>query len=207
MRKRGNVKAVLIVLFVFAFFFLAGFLIGKAKGYGNGYDNGYEEAYESWASYVISYTSASETDCKSKEIEHEPIQEQEFISASEWYSEDDVFCLAAVIYQEAGGDDFTNETRRMVADVVLNRTEMNGFPNTIREVLEDAPNGCMQYGTFSVTGVQFAPEKLDNPNEQDAIMRSWWVAEDVLRGNHSELYGNGYCWQAEFVQGTDGFWR
>lgn len=122
------------------------------------------------------------------------------------YTEDDIFCLAAVIYQEAGGDACSDDNRYYVADVVLNRVEDPRFPNSIREVLEDAPGGYMQYGRFSVTGVCF-PERANSEYEKHAVERAYRIAEDVLvGGNHSELYGQGYVYQAEFVQGNEGFW-
>lgn len=117
-------------------------------------------------------------------------------------TDDDVYCLAAAIYQEAGANYCSDDLRRMVADVILNRVEDERFPNTICEVLEDAPNGCRQYGSYSVTGVKF-PKCTD----EEAEKRAYIIAEDVLCGNHSELYGNGYVWQANFVQGNDGFWK
>lgn len=135
----------------------------------------------------------------------EQLKEQEH-SASEWWSEDDVFCLAAVIYQEAGGDACSDETRRMVADVVLNRVFDNRFPNTIREVLEDAPGGALQYGRFALTGVCF-PAAADAECEQHAVERAFRIANEVLDGEHSELFENGYIWQAEFAQGTDQIWQ
>lgn len=122
------------------------------------------------------------------------------------YTDDDVYCLAAVIYQEAGGDDCTDETRYMVADVVLNRVADDRFPGTVREVLEDAPGGCLQYGRFAITGVCF-PERAELESEKHAVQRAWYIAREIAAGEHSDLYGNGYIWQAEFVQGCDGFWQ
>lgn len=114
------------------------------------------------------------------------------------YTEDDLYCLAAAIYQEAGGDDCTDDCRRMVADVILNRVESDQFPDTIRDVLEQE----YQYGLFWKTGVTM-PNRGDGEIETKAIARAWYIAADVLNGNHSELYENGYIWQAEFEQGSD----
>lgn len=112
--------------------------------------------------------------------------------------ERDLELLACVIYNEAGGDDNCDECRRRVADVVLNRVADERFPNTIEEVLLQ-PN---QYGSFSTYGI-FWPERAKDPYEANALARAWRIAEEVLRGQHSELYGNGYIWQAGFKQGTD----
>lgn len=114
------------------------------------------------------------------------------------YTADDLYCMAAVIYQEAGGDECDDDCRVKVADVVLNRKNDSRFPNTIREVLE-AKN---QYGKFWQTGVRI-PNRGDSEEETRAIARAWYIAAKVLGGYHSELYGNGYVWQAEFEQGKD----
>lgn len=106
--------------------------------------------------------------------------------------------LACVIYQEAGSDDICDECRYRVADVVLNRVEDPRFPNTVYDVLT-APR---QYGEFYWTGVIW-PERAGASTEEHAVDRAYAVAEDVLSGNHSDLYGQGYIWQAEFSQGYD----
>lgn len=109
----------------------------------------------------------------------------------------DIELLACVIYQEAGGDECCDDCRRRVADVVLNRVAHPKFPNTIKEVLT-AKN---QYGRYYYTGVVW-PSRAKNVNEKDAVARAYRIAEEVLNGQHSELYGNGYIWQACFKQGT-----
>lgn len=106
--------------------------------------------------------------------------------------------LACVIYQEAGSNLQCDDCRRRVADVVLNRVESNLFPNTIYEVLTQQ----YQYGLYYYTGVIW-PERASNPNEAEAVERAYRIAEEVLRGEHSELYGKDYIWQAEFIQGIN----
>lgn len=108
----------------------------------------------------------------------------------------DLELLACVIYQEAGGNAQCDECRRRVADVVLNRVADPRFGNTIASVL--TAEG--QYGNWSITGVVW-PERAKY--EWDAVQRAYRIAEEVLRGQHSELYDNGYVWQATFPQGTD----
>lgn len=117
------------------------------------------------------------------------------------YSADDLYCLAAVIYQEAGGNACCDECRKNVGDVVLNRVADERFPDTIREVLE-APG---QYGAFSQTGVVW-PDRANFAIERDAVVRAWHTAAKLLGGEHGALYGNGYIWQAEFEQGSGGYW-
>jgi hypothetical protein len=109
--------------------------------------------------------------------------------------------LACVIYQEVGGNAHCDECRRRVADVVLNRVADDRFPNSIEKVLT-AKN---QYGRFHYTGIKWASSHT-NPSERKAVERAWRIAEEVMAGKHSDLYGKGYVWQAGFKQGTSGFW-
>lgn len=110
--------------------------------------------------------------------------------------------LACVIYQEAGGDAACDECRRRVGDIVLNRIADPRFPNTMLGVLT-APS---QYGRFHWTGVVW-PGRATNSVEAHAVERAYRIADEILAGQHSDLYGNGYIWQAEFVQGSGGFWH
>jgi hypothetical protein len=109
--------------------------------------------------------------------------------------------LACVIYQESGGDRSCDLCRYYVADIVLNRVNHPDFPDTMYEVLTAKD----QYGRFYYTGIKW-PERAKYAVEKHAVERAYNVAKDVLSGNHSELYGQGYIWQAQFTQGTSGFW-
>lgn len=122
-----------------------------------------------------------------------------FVPTPRAYTADELYCLAAAIYNEAGGDYASDDTRLIVGQVILNRVADPRFPNTIREVLE-APR---QYGRFSETGVAF-PERSKNPGEKHAVERAWQLAEQLLSSNEP------YCptdiiWQAEFPQGKEIF--
>ncbi len=116
-------------------------------------------------------------------------------------AETDTERLACAIYSEAGGDECSDECRIDVGDIILNRVEDSRFPGSIKEVLT-APK---QYGRFAVTGVIW-PERARKPEEAHAVERAYRIAEQLLAGEHGELYGQGYVWQAEFEQGSDGFW-
>ena len=109
--------------------------------------------------------------------------------------------LACVIYQEAGGSKHCDECRRRVADVVLNRIADKRFPNTMYEVL----TAKSQYGRFYWTGIVW-PERHTWPGEKNQVARAYRIAEEVLSGQHSDVYGKGYVYQAEFEQGDEGFW-
>lgn len=106
--------------------------------------------------------------------------------------------LACVIYQEAGADYVCDDCRRRVADVVLNRVESEWFPNTIEGVLTQES----QYGRYHWTGVVW-PSSASQESSKAAVERAYRIAEEVLRGEHSELYGHGWIWQAEFPQGKE----
>ena len=106
--------------------------------------------------------------------------------------------LACVIYQEAGGDAYCDDCRYRVGDVVLNRIADSRFPDTMYKVL----TAKAQYGRFHWTGIVW-PDRAYSSSEAHAVERAYEVAENLLTGHHSSLYGKGYIWQAEFVQGED----
>jgi Cell wall hydrolyses involved in spore germination len=114
---------------------------------------------------------------------------------------EDLEMLACVIYQEAGGDECSDECRIDVGDVVLTRVLDPRFPDTLEGVLT-APG---QYGRFSTTGIVW-PARAKHPGEKHAVERAYEIARQLLSGNHGDLWGQGYVWQAEFEQGTEGFW-
>ena len=109
--------------------------------------------------------------------------------------------LACVIYQEVGGNTHCDECRKRVGDVVLNRVNDPRFPNTIEGVLLQSG----QYGKFSWTGIVWQT-RAQYAGEKAAVERAYRIADELLAGNHSSLYGNGYVWQAGFTQGNGGFW-
>ena len=154
------------------------------------------ELYKSSAveTSIIEPTETLETIC-------EVIEEPETIETKPTVSEEDIELLAMVIYQEAGSDYICDDCRRRVGDVVLNRVEHDYFPNTIEEVLTREG----QYGEYYWTGVVW-PERASYSCEIHAVERARNIAREILEGNHSEVYGNGYIWQAGFEQGSDGFW-
>lgn len=115
------------------------------------------------------------------------------------HKDDELSLLACIIFQEMGGDYGCDDCRRRVADTVLNRVNSPYFPNTIYEVLTQ---GKLQYGFDSTTGVYWQ-ERAKDPGEAHAVDRAYRIAEEVLNGKHSEIYGKDYIWQAEFIQGIN----
>lgn len=112
------------------------------------------------------------------------------------YTEAELEALAIVIYQEAGGDACSDETRIMVGNVVMNRVADERFPNTIEEVLL----AKQQYGRLYWTGLVW-PERASQSIEVHAVQRAYDCAERVLNGER--LLPDDVIWQAEFIQGTE----
>lgn len=129
--------------------------------------------------------NAYQTEAKAEQTTPEP-------SAGE------VELLACAIYQEAGGDACCDTCRHRVGDVILNRIADDRFPDTMLEVLTQE----RQYGRFCWTGVVW-PERSVYAGEAHAVERAYQTARDVLSGQHTDVYGNGYIFQAEFEQGED----
>lgn len=138
----------------------------------------------------------------SKSAELPPIPDRYFAKS---YTDAELEMMALVIYQEAGGDACTDETRLMVGQVVLNRVSDSRFPDTIEEVLLQKS----QYGRLHWTGLVW-PERASNESESEAVERAYKCAEMVLNGE--KLLPDDCVWQAEFVQGkeivaqSDGFY-
>jgi hypothetical protein len=112
------------------------------------------------------------------------------------YTDDELEMMALVIYQEAGGDGCSNETRLMVGTVVMNRVADPRFPDTLYGVLTQRA----QYGRLHWTGLVW-PERASNPSEAHAVKRAYECAERILLGER--LLTSDVIWQAEFKQGTE----
>ncbi|MBO4330604.1 MAG: cell wall hydrolase [Oscillospiraceae bacterium] len=114
------------------------------------------------------------------------------------YSEDDLWCLAAVIYQEAGGDNCSDLCRKLVGSVVLNRAEDTRFfgkCNTIREVLQSPGQYNME------DGVSWA-DRGSSETELAAIDRAFDAAKAVLDGDRP--CPKNVFFQSEFSSLGDG---
>lgn len=112
------------------------------------------------------------------------------------YTEEELEALAIIIYQEAGGDACSDETRSMVGTVVLNRVASDLFPDTIQEVATQE----RQYGRLYWTGLVW-PERASNPGEAQAVQRAYDCARAILEGERA--LPEDVIWQAEFPQGTE----
>ena len=112
------------------------------------------------------------------------------------YTKEELEMLALVIYQEAGSDVCSDETRLMVGTVVMNRVADDRFPDTMYEVLTEEG----QYGELYWTGIVW-PKKSTYSCEIHAVERAYDIAERILMGERA--FSEDVVWQAEFVQGTE----
>lgn len=111
--------------------------------------------------------------------------------------EEVVEMLALVIYQEAGGDDCIDDTRRMVGEVAMNRVADSRFPDTLEEVLLQR----RAYGLLYWTGLVW-PDRASNEGEANAVQRAYEIARLVLT-SEERLLPTDVVFQAEFRQGTE----
>lgn len=151
---------------------------------------------QSWT--VPTVAKVEETTQETTEVVTEPptIPETTVAETEPSYTADELEMLALVIYQEAGGDACSDETRLMVGTVVMNRVADNRFPNTIYEVLTQET----QYGALHWTGLVW-PDRANNPNEARAVERAYECAERILLGER--VLPSDVVWQAKFIQGTE----
>lgn len=113
------------------------------------------------------------------------------------YTEDELFCMAAAIYNEAGSENCSDDTRRMVGYVILNRVNDIRYPNTIRGVLEEKG----QYGRFYYTGIEFL-DRGDSYWESHYQDRAYRIAAEVLESRDNIPIPSNVLFQAEFKQGV-----
>lgn len=121
------------------------------------------------------------------------------------YTEEQLEILAIIIYQEAGGDACSDDTRRKVGSVFLNRVDSSLFPNTF----EDVATMKGQYGELYWTGITW-PKRASYDVEARAVERAYTIAEELLV--EGGILPANVIWQAEFQQGDgvhchqDGFY-
>lgn len=110
------------------------------------------------------------------------------------YTQEELEILAIIIYQEAGGNAYSDDTRLKVGSVFLNRVKSPSFPNTFEEVA----TARRQYGTLHWTGIKW-PIEASYATEANAVDRAYRIAEELLIGG--SILPDNVVWQAEFVQG------
>lgn len=111
------------------------------------------------------------------------------------YTDEELEILALIVYQEAGGDKVSDDTRRLVAQVFLNRVNDSRFPDSFYEVA----TAKRQYGRLYWTGIVW-PERASSQAEAHAVERAYKIAQEVLESDEP-VCPAGVIFQAEFVQG------
>ena len=111
------------------------------------------------------------------------------------YTDEELEILALIVYQEAGGDKVSDDTRRLVAQVFLNRVNDSRFPDSFYEVA----TAKRQYGRLYWTGIVW-PERASSQAEAHAVERAYKIAQEVLESDEPVCPAS-VIFQAEFVQG------
>ena len=111
------------------------------------------------------------------------------------YTDEELEILALIVYQEAGGDRVSDDTRRLVAQVFLNRVNDSRFPDSFYEVA----TAKRQYGRLYWTGIVW-PERASSQAEAHAVERAYKIAQEVLESDEP-ICPEGVIFQAEFIQG------
>ena len=138
-------------------------------------------------------------------IVHEPVEnivetvEDSFVHSDplpdKTYTDEELDILALIVYQEAGGDKVSDDTRRLVAQVFLNRVNDSRFPNSFYEVAIAE----RQYGRLYWTGIVW-PDRASSQVEAHAVERAYKIAQEVLESD-DPICPEDVIFQAEFVQG------
>ena len=111
------------------------------------------------------------------------------------YTDEELEILALIVYQEAGEDRVSDDTRRLVAQVFLNRVNDSRFPDSFYEVA----TAERQYGRLYWTGIVW-PERASSQAEAHAVERAYKIAQEVLESD-DPICPEDVIFQAEFVQG------
>lgn len=110
------------------------------------------------------------------------------------YRDKDIEILALIIYQEAGADTCSDDTRLKVGNVFLNRVDSPLFPDTFYEVATQK----RQYGELYWTDIAW-PSRAWTDDESHAVQRAYRIARRLLEGER--VLPTNVIWQAEFIQG------
>ena len=111
------------------------------------------------------------------------------------YTDEELEILALIVYQEAGEDRVSDDTRRLVAQVFLNRVNDSRFPDSFYEVA----TAERQYGRLYWTGIVW-PDRASTQVEAHAVERAYKIAQEVLESD-DPICPEDVIFQAEFVQG------
>lgn len=110
------------------------------------------------------------------------------------YTAEELEMLALVIYQEAGADWCSDDTRLMVGTVVMNRIADPRFPDTMQEVVTQR----RAYGLLHWTGAVW-PTRASYPEEAHAVNRAFGIAQRILEGERT--LPEDVVFQSEYIMG------
>ena len=110
------------------------------------------------------------------------------------YTPQELEMLALVIYQEAGADWCSDDTRLMVGTVVMNRIADPRFPDTMHEVVTEE----RAYGLLHWTGIVW-PARASHQTEAHAVERAYAIAERILLGERT--LPEDVVFQSEYIMG------
>lgn len=110
------------------------------------------------------------------------------------YTAEDLEMLALVIYQEAGADWCSDDTRLMVGTVVMNRIADPRFPDTMYDVVTEE----RAYGELHWTGIVW-PARASHKTEAHAVERAYAIAERILLGERT--LPEDVIFQSEYIMG------
>lgn len=110
------------------------------------------------------------------------------------YTTKELEMLALVIYQEAGADWCSDETRLMVGTVVMNRIADPRFPDTMYGVVTEE----RAYGRLHWTGIVW-PDRAKDRSEAHAISRAFTIARRILQGERT--LPADVVFQSEYIMG------
>ena len=113
------------------------------------------------------------------------------------YTYDELYCMAVVIYNEAGSNSCSDEHREFVGYVVLNRVNSDKYPDTIRDVLQQRG----QYQCLWNNGIYFT-KRGSSEVEIKALERAWSAAKKVLENRDNIPIPEDVVYQANFKQGS-----
>lgn len=162
----------------------------------------HEKAQLPVESYDITHepvVTEPQLDIIEEEIDEEPIYIIEdslvFDEPVTTYTQEELDILALIVYQEAGGDAVSDDTRRLVAQVFLNRVADDRFPDTFYDVA----TAEKQYGKLHWTGIEW-PDRASAESEKHAVDRAYEIAKEVLESGEPVCPAT-VVFQAEFIQG------
>lgn len=111
----------------------------------------------------------------------------------QWWTDEELNMLAALIYYEAGSNDCSDRHQQLVGQVVLNRVNSNEFPDTIYDVITQTKHG-IQYSTYK--------KVLKNMGNRDIIPQRCYDNALVVLNGEVDCPDN-IVWQAGFIQGSE----